>query len=496
MWVMSAPPEVRYAKCGETSLAFQVFGDGPPLVVTMEMPSHLDLMWIDAGFTEVFTRLSSVFRVVLFDRAGMGLSDPVDTVPTLEDLADHIEAIMDTAGVEQATLFGMGTACPGFVLFAARAPNRVSSLILWGGYAIGYRAEEGKQTYEQVGAASYSEVERTWFTDVIPNWGKGHSLRFWAPGLDNERARRNFSVLERAAAGPKMVRAVTQAGWEADMRAVLPTIQAPTLVMANLDGAQALEMARYTATLIPNARFALLPASTEVETVADYFTAAIRQIESLTAGVPVSINSSRILATVLFTDVVGSTELATQLGDERWRVLLERYEQLIGDHVEAAGGRLVGMTGDGSLSIFDGPARAIRCAQRAVEAVDSLGLAIRAGIHTGECEDRGNDIAGIAVHIGARVSAKAGADEVWVSRTVRDLVAGSGLRFQSRGEHELRGVEGLWELFSLDSGDTSPIPVTADPSSLTAADRAILSAARRTPRLLRSAGRLMTRRRG
>lgn len=487
-WRVQIPPETRYARSGDLSLAYQVFGEGPALVMTNEMPSHLDLMWIDPSYTEVFRRLASFARVVMFDRAGMGLSDPVDTVPTLEDLADHVEAVMEAAGIPSATLLGVGTANPGFALLAARAPARVERLVLWGGYAVGYRAPAGRQVYEQLGA-SYDRVATAWFDDVIPNWGRGHSLRFWAPGLDNDRARRGFAMLERASAGPKMVRAVTQAGWEADLRAVLPLIQAPTLVMANRDGAQALEMARYAASLIPGAQFEELPASTEVAGFGDYFAAALDQVERLMTGHRSAERHDRVLATVLFTDVVGSTELATRLDDERWSILLKRHEALLRDHVEAAGGRLVDLTGDGSLSVFDGPARGIRCAHAFTQAVRALDIEVRAGLHTGECEKVGQDLVGLAVHIGARVSAKAGAGEVWVSRTVRDLVAGSGLKFQPRGPHELKGVEGSWELFSLAGSDVGPIAVTPDTSQTNVTDRAVLIAARRAPSLMRILGR-------
>ncbi|MHB8657112.1 MAG: adenylate/guanylate cyclase domain-containing protein [Solirubrobacteraceae bacterium] len=287
-----------------------------------------------------------------------------------------------------------------------------------------------------------------------------------------------------------MIRAVTRAGWEADMRGVLPLIDCPTAVLVNRDGAQAPEMARYTASLIVNARYTELPASTEVAGVADYFSVAIDEVEDLVTGGRTGARRDRILATVLFTDIVGSTELASELGDERWRVLLGRHEEILRDHIAVGGGRVVKMVGDGSLCVFDGPARGIRAAQAFADAVRTLGFEVRGGLHTGECEQIGDDLAGLAVHIGARVGALAGPGEVWVSRTVRDLVVGSGLSFVDRGTHRLKGVEGTWELASLADNKGAPIPVPPEPSAMTPADRLVLRAARRAPGLLRRLGRL------
>jgi class 3 adenylate cyclase/pimeloyl-ACP methyl ester carboxylesterase len=465
-----------------------MFGDGPPLVVCLEIPSHLDLMWIDPGYTEVLRRLASFATVVLFDRAGAGLSDPVDHVPAVEEFADDIEAVMDAAGVSSAHLFGSGTGTPGFAAFAARAPERVRSLALWGAYHAGYRGP-GRADHIARWGREFDRVEAAWFEDVIPNWGQGHSLRFFAPGLDSERLRRSIAMLERAAAGPKMIQAISAAAWQADLRDVLPAIQSPTLVMASADSPQPVEHSRFAADLIPGATFEVLPASTEVATLADYFGFAVDSVQRQVTDGLSSPSTDRTLATVMFTDIVGSTELATRLGDERWRVLLDRHEQILRDHIEAAGGRLVDLTGDGSLSEFPGPARAIRCASAFGAAVRTLDIEVRAGLHTGECERVGDDLTGLAVHIGARVSAKADASEIWVSRTVRDLVAGSGIELHERGTHTLKGVNGTWELFSV--GDATITPTTPDEDHRTAlTDRLILTTARRAPALLRFAGRL------
>jgi class 3 adenylate cyclase len=486
------PPRTNYAESRDWSVAFQVFGDGPPLVTCLEVPSHLDLIWIDPSHAEVLGRLASFATVILFDRAGSGLSDPVDHVPAIEEFADDIEAVMAAAGVTSAHLFGMGTGTPGFAAFAARAPERVESLVLWGAYHAGYRGP-GRADHIARWGRDFDQVEQAWFEDVIPNWGQGHSLPFFAPGLDSERLRRSAALMERASAGPKMIQAISAAAWEADIREVLPTIQSPTLVLANADSPQPVEHSRFAAELIPDAAFQVLPASTEAATLADYFGFAIDHVQRQVTKGRSKPSTDRVLATIMFTDIVRSTELATQLGDARWRIVRDRHEQMLRDHVEAAGGRLVVLAGDGSLSEFPGPARAIRCARAFGAAARSLDIEIRAGLHTGECERVGDDLAGLAVHIAARVSAKADAGEIWVSRTVRDLIAGSGIELQERGTHALKGVEGEWQLFSV--GPTTTTPMVHDNDRDTGlADRLILTAARRTPGLLRFAGRLERRR--
>jgi class 3 adenylate cyclase len=287
-----------------------------------------------------------------------------------------------------------------------------------------------------------------------------------------------------------MIRAITRAGHEVDMREVLTMVQAPTVVLSSPDGFNGPAMTRYVAELLPNSEFHVLPPSTKADGIEEFFAPAIDHVERLVAGRHAPRNGERVLATVLFTDIVGSTTLATQLGDERWRVLLDRHEDVLRDYVDASGGRLIKLMGDGSLSTFDGPARAIRCAQGFRDAARSLPLEIRAGLHIGECELVGEDVAGLAVHIGARVSAAAGAGEILVSRTVHDLVAGSGIRFRDRGAHELKGIPGRWELFSLSDGSTEPVAVSPETPRTQATDRFVLAAARRVPNLLRRAGRL------
>jgi class 3 adenylate cyclase len=272
---------------------------------------------------------------------------------------------------------------------------------------------------------------------------------------------------------------------------VFKTIDTRAVVLTTPDGVQPVAFGRHVADLLPNSEFHLLPPSTAAHSFAEFFGPAVDHVERLVAGGRSVPSGERVLATVMFTDIVGSTELAAELGDHDWRGLLSRHGQLLREHLDAAGGRLVDTAGDGSLSIFDGPARAIRCGVALTSEVRrELGVELRVGLHTGECERIGDDIAGIAVHIGARVGALAGAGEVWVSRTVRDLVAGSGIEFVSRGQHSLKGVPGEWELFSVASGSTAPVAVVAQPPELRPADRVLLRVARRAPRVLRAAGRI------
>jgi class 3 adenylate cyclase/pimeloyl-ACP methyl ester carboxylesterase len=486
------PPRTRYLSRDGLSLAYQVFGDGPPLVVAPGVPSHLDLMWIDPGYTQVLRRLGSFARVVLFDPRGTGLSDPVDHVPTLEEAADDIEAVMDAAAVRQAPLYAYGSTCPGVAMFAARAPNRVRGLVLWAPYAQGTRVGAAADTivgWDERMAKSMAALDDA----VESHWGEGRTLAVAAPGLGGERLRRSWGMLERAAASPAMIRAITQAAEEADTREVLKAIQAPVIVLANRDGFQPEAIPRHVAELVPNSEFHLLPSPSEADGLESFFRPIVDHVERMVTGGHAVRRTDHILATIMFTDIVGSTVRASELGDARWRVVLDRHDDLVRDHVEAAGGRVVKMTGDGSLSVFDGPARAIRCGQAIAGAVRDLGIQIRTGLHTGECEVVDDDLAGLAVHIAERVSAAAAAGEVMVSRTVRDLVAGSGLAFRERGEHELKGVPGKWELFALADSDNDPIQVAPEAPPTQLADRVVLATARRAPGLLRLIGRVSTR---
>ena len=482
------PPQTRYARRGGLNIAYQAFGEGPnAMVLVPAVPSHLDLMWTEPVWARALRRGASLGRVVVFDPPGLGLSDPVDHVPTLEEQADDLRAVMDDAEVERATLFASAFTTGGVVLFATQAPGRVDALFLWAPFAQSFRTTPEENLIGYDGRSG--EIEVAW-ADVLEHWGEGRSLGVFAPGLSNERLRRGWAMLERASASPAMVRAITEAETCADLTAILPLVEAPTVVVTHADSVLPPGASRYVAELIPNAEFRQLPPSSEAAGLGDWFESAIDEFVRLFTGHRhASGDPDRILATVLFTDIVDSTGHAARLGDQQWRLVHDRHHALVRSHVNGAGGELIATSGDGTLSMLAGPARALRCAQAISHDVDALGIQVRAGIHTGECERTENNLAGLAVHIGARVAAAAGPGEVWASRTVRDLVAGSGVDLQARGVHLLKGVPEPWELFSLVDGGVAPVPVTATRPALRLSDRVVLVAARRAPRLLRAMNR-------
>jgi class 3 adenylate cyclase len=483
--LVDLPPPTRYARRGDVHIAYQVFGSGPrDIVLVPALPSHLDLIWAEPAYAKGMRRAARLGRVVVFDPPGLGLSDPVDHVPTLEEQADDMRTVLDAAGIDRATLFASAFSTGGAVLFATQQPERVDGLLLWGPFAQTTATAPEEDLIGWDGQAE--EVGARW-REVLDHWGEGRSLDVFAPGLATERLRRRWATLERASASPGMVRAITEAARTADLTRVLPLVKAPTVVVIHADTRMPPGAARHVAELIPGAEFRLLPPSGPGMGIADWTDLAFDEVERLVTGhARASASPDRILATVLFTDVVDSTRHAAALGDEQWRLINDRHLTVLRNSVDAAGGQLIHTSGDGTLSLLPGPARAIRCAQAISHAVDDLGIRIRAGVHTGECERTDDDLAGLAVHIGARVGAAAGPGEVWVSRTVRDLVAGSGIEMAPRGTHSLKGVPEPWELFSVVDGDLAPVPVAPERAQLGASDRIILAAARRAPRLMRA----------
>jgi class 3 adenylate cyclase/pimeloyl-ACP methyl ester carboxylesterase len=486
---MEIPPEVRYVARDGKSIAFQRFGSGDHRGVLFGNIGNLDLLWSDRSFYDAALRGADRAEFVMFDQLGFGLSDPVDHVPTFEERAADLGLVMDAAGFESATICAIYDCCLASMVFAAQHPERVDGLVLLQPFAQGWRSAPFEQL---VGWDSPEQVEAydRAFQDMFTKWGRGASLRIDFPDLATPRNMRLWGMLERAWTSPAMLHTLHQIAATADVRDVLPSVQAPALVLRMPGDMLPEGVMRHVAEQLPNGSYQELPAA---NSIGEFFADYQLQIEQFMFGSVRDVNPDRALMTVLFTDIVGSTEQAALLGDSRWRALLVDHERMLRREVQAAGGRVVKLIGDGSLSTFDGPARAIRCAERICGAASQLDVEIRAGLHTGECEVIDDDIAGMAVHIAERVSANAAGGEVLVSRTVRDLVTGSGIALQPRGEHDFKGVPGSWELFAV-GAEWAPVSPPDQTRQLRPTDRVVLLAARRAPGLLRTASRIATRR--
>jgi class 3 adenylate cyclase/pimeloyl-ACP methyl ester carboxylesterase len=457
-------PETRYADSGGVKIAYQVVGSGPiELVVVPGFVSNLDMQWTDPEITRFNQHLASFARVVMFDKAGTGLSDPVPAVPTLEQRMEDLRAVLDAAEVDRPYFLGISEGGPMSILFAATYPARVRGLILYGSFACGRM-----EVADNPGGPRWIDLCARIDT-AVDNWGKGLLIDVFSPTMAGlPLARRINGMHERAMASPAMARAAFDAVVTTDVRDVLPAIGVPALVLHRIADAMPIEGARYIAEQIPQARFVELPGSDHYWWVGD--TAPIlNELEEFVTGQPARGRSDRVLATILFSDIVGSTQLASDLGDGAWKDLLERHNRVVREQFSAFRGREIVSTGDGFLATFDGPARAVRCGEAMVQAVKQLGLEVRIGIHTGECEVLQDNIGGIAVHIGARVAALAGPSETLVTSTVRDLVSGSGIEFEDAGTHELKGVAGTWFLHRAASVPTQsdsarePVPVGSTP---------------------------------
>jgi pimeloyl-ACP methyl ester carboxylesterase len=440
-------PEVRYADGSGVEIAYQVLGEGPPDVVWVAGAiTHLGVLWEHTGYRRFCEQLASFSRLILFDKRGMGLSERT-RIGTLEERMDDVRAVMDAAGSERAALIGVSEGGPMSMLFAATYPERTQALLL-----IGAEVKEEKTDDWPWGEATTEEFE-SWMASVGERWGKGLIAPLYFPDdPDVEGLKRWFGKLQTAAMTPRDAVAFMRVGHDIDVRDVVPTVHVPTLIMHRVDDPVChVENARYLAANVPGARYVELPGNLHIPWAGsgDEILAEVR--EFLT-GVREAPEPNRVLATVLFTDIVGSSERATELGDQRWREVLEAHHAAVRRELERFRGRELDTAGDGFLASFDGPARAIRSARAAVDAVRGIGLDLRAGVHTGECEVIGEKLAGIAVHIGARVAGQARPGEVLVSSTVRDLVAGSGLEFEDRGQTALKGIPGEWRLFALSGG--------------------------------------------
>jgi class 3 adenylate cyclase len=513
-----AVAETSYAKCGDLSLAYQVFGDGPvELVVVAPFTSHVELGWTVPQIKAFFDRLATFCRVVIFDKAGVGLSDPVPHVRTLDDRAAEIEAVMDAVGFGQAVLGAYGEGGPAAIVFAATRPERTRALILTSTFSF-VGGEWGWNDIDRDPAELWAEVqahlseldEKYWpsveqiarvlevVRAVRSAWGSGAAASIAFPSA--RFPMRQFAMFERMCASPGMARATLEAGFRIDVRPILATISAPTLVIhARDDPVVAVQFGRYLADHIPGARYLEVDGvdSFPFFTEPDRILTAIE--EFLTGSHAAPAPSHRALRSVLFTDMVASTQHAAATGDEQWRAVLHRFGEVTTELTQRFGGTVVKSTGDGYLATFDGPTQAIRCAEALRSDAETLGIQIRAGIHTGECELLDTDIGGLAVHIAARILGQAGAGEILVSRTVRDLVVGSGTGFEDRGNVELRGVPGTWQLLAVDrhgaragsaEAELASIPTPDRRTAMRRSDRAVEAIGRRAPWIVRGMARL------
>ena len=436
-------PDTRYAKAPDgTSIAYQIIGEGPlDLVYTSGLFSNVDLMWEQPAWAHILGRLASFSRLIAFDMRGVGLSDRGPEPPTIELQRDDIAAVMDAAGSEKAIVFGCARASAMALLFAATHPQRTSGLILYAPVAKTVSTPDfphGKSPEEQ----------QEFFQRFVHDMGTGSNVELQSPSIaHHDGFVRWWGRFERSVASPSAFEELGRILAAIDVRQVLPAIHVPTLVIQRKGDRVVLErQARYVADQIEGARLVVLPGDDHIVFAGDG-DAIVDEVEAFVTGARPAPRVDRVLATVLFTDIVGSTERQAALGDAGWKTLVQRHHAVVRDRIERFRGQEQDTAGDGVFVRFDGPAQAIRCAQEIVGAVRPLGIEVRAGVHTGECELVDGKCSGLSVSIGARVMAHADPSEVLVSQTVKDLVAGSGLVFEGAGEHELKGVPDTWHLY-------------------------------------------------
>ncbi|HEX6208242.1 MAG TPA: adenylate/guanylate cyclase domain-containing protein [Actinomycetota bacterium] len=436
-------PKTRYAKSGEIHIAYQMAGSGPPdLVFVPGWVSHLEAAWEEPIYARFLERLASFSRLIMFDKRGTGMSDRDVGLPTLEERMDDVRAVMDTVGSERAAIFGTSEGGNMSLLFAATYPERTVALVTFGVFAKRIRSEDYPW------APTPEERER-WYEMLAREWGDPAELATLAPSKVGDGAFAEWwARYLRMGASPRAAQILGRTNTRIDVTHILPTIAVPTLVL-HRTGDRDVDVgeARYIADRIPGARLVELPGDDHLINAGDT-DAVAGEIEEFLTGVRRGPETDRVLTTILLLDIVGSTDRAAELGDRSWGELLESFRAAVRGELARRRGRELDTAGDGFLAMFDGPARAVRAALAVRDAVGALGLQVRAGLHTGEVEVTGEGVAGIAVHIAARVMAEAGPSEVLVSRTVTDLVAGSGLGFEDRGERRLKGVPGSWRLYA------------------------------------------------
>lgn len=440
---METPP-VRYAKSGDLHIAYQVIGSGAiDLVLIPGLFSNIDHHWEEPGCARFLRRLASFTRLIVVDPRGTGLSDRAQQYPPIEEQVDDILSVLDAVGSRSAAFFVFSQAGPIAMLFAATHPERTRALVLYATYAMNGLAEDYPWGRSTEWLDNFDRL-------IEREWGTGFFLPQIAPSrVDDPSFRSWWARMERASCGPGNAHTYFRVYAQTDVRSILSSIQVPTLVLQrDADVFRDPGHSKYLAAHIPGARYVELSGVDHLPYVGDA-DAIVEEVQEFLTGVRPLPDHDRVLATVLFTDIVASTDKASAIGDRAWKELLERHDGLIRRELGAFRGMEIHTTGDGFLATFDGPARAIRCARSIVDAVHGIGLQVRAGIHTGEIELMGDQVGGIAVHIGARVAALADADQVLVSGTVKDLVAGSGIEFEDRGSHTLKGVPGQRRVFAV-----------------------------------------------
>jgi pimeloyl-ACP methyl ester carboxylesterase len=441
----SMQPDTSYTtSTGGVSIAYQVVGNGDiDLVVAPGWIFHLELVWEDPSFQRMMRHLTSAFRVILFDKRGTGLSDRAAGVSSPEERMDDIRAVMDAAESERAVVMGWSEGASIAMLFAATHPDRIRALVMYAGAARFSRAPDYPIGFdEQIQAAGRQLVSGEF-------WGKGNSAYLVAPSrADDEQFRRWFGRYERLTVNPSEAIHMLEINWQLDLRHVLPLVNVPTLILHQIeDQLVPVAMSRYMAERIPGATLVELPGRDHLWWFTNQDEVTDTIVEFVTGSRPAT-EPDRVLSTVMFTDIVASTERAAALGDSRWRELLDEHDAIVRRLLDQYRGREIKTIGDGFLATFDGPARGVRCGWHAIQETRRLGVDVRAGVHTGECEVIGRDVGGLAVHIGSRIAALAGPGEVLASSTVKDLVAGSGIEFEDRGVHALKGVPGEWRVFA------------------------------------------------
>jgi class 3 adenylate cyclase len=438
-----AVPETHYARSGDASIAYQVVGEGPiDLVLVWGTMSHVELVWEDPFTTYFMNRLAAFSRLILFDKRGCGLSDRIAGTPTLEERMDDVRVVMDAVGSERAAIFGDSEGGPMSIMFAATYPERTSHLLLYGTFA---------RLVDDVFPGAYRPAEyEAKIEQMADAWGSGDVIGWFAPTWAREfpdLLREAGGKFERAAFSPGAFRQLMRLHADIDVRDIAATVAVPTLVL-HREGEQVIDVrqARWLAQNIPGARLVELDGDDHLPSAGDA-DALIDQMEEFLTGERTVETSERALATVMFTDIVDSTARAAAMGDARWRTVLDQHESIVRRQLATHRGIEIKTTGDGFLATFDGPARGIRCANEISRSIAAAGVQVRAGLHTGEIELRGDDIGGIAVHIASRIASLADGGQVLTSRTVKDLVAGSGIRFVDLGEHTLKGVPDSWQVY-------------------------------------------------